>query len=114
MPLPSPIPQPLVELIAQRFRLLGEPMRVRILDLLRARGEASVGEIAEQLETSQQNISKHLGTLHAAAILGRRKEGNRVLYSIADESVLAICEVVCGSLERRAGDLGALLTGAQR
>ncbi len=66
MALPSPIPLPLVELIAGRFRLLAEPMRVRALDHLRERGEASVGELAEALGTSQQNVSKHLGALHSA------------------------------------------------
>lgn len=109
MALPTPIPEPVVELIAQRFRLLGEPMRVRALDLLRDRGEASVGELAEALETSGQNVSKHLGALHADRILRRRRSGNRVLYSIADESVLAICEAVCGSLERSYGEVAEAL-----
>jgi DNA-binding transcriptional ArsR family regulator len=110
MTLPTPIPEPVVELISERFRLLGEPMRVRILDQLRARSEASVGELAEALGTSQQNVSKHLGTLHAARVVGRRRDGNRVIYSVADDSVLAICEAVCGSLERSYGEVSELLT----
>ncbi len=109
MALTSPIPDPVVELIAERFRLLGEPMRVRALDQLRSRGEASVGELAEALETSQQNVSKHLGALHGARVVARRRDGNRVLYSIADEGVLAICEAVCGSLERSYGELSTAL-----
>ena len=109
MALPTPIPEPVVELIAERFRLLGEPMRVRTLDQLRARGESSVGELAEALGTSQQNVSKHLGVLHAARVLSRRRDGNRVLYSVADDSVLAICEAVCGSLERSYGEVSELL-----
>lgn len=108
MALPAPIPAPLVDLIAERFRLLGEPMRVRALDHMRAAGEASVGEMAQALGTSQQNVSKHLGILHAGGILQRRRDGNRMLYSIADESVLAICEAVCGSLERSAGERSEL------
>lgn len=111
MTLPSPIPAPLIEIIARRFRLLGEPMRVRVLDLLRCREEASVGEIAEALETSQQNVSKHLTALHEAEIVGRRKEGNRVLYSIADQSVLAICELVCGRLAEQGSELEAMTAG---
>ncbi len=114
MTLPSPIPDPVVDLIAERFRLLGEPMRVRALDHLRSSGEASVGEIAVALETSQQNVSKHLGVLHGNGVLNRRRDGNRVLYSIADESVLGMCEAVCGSLERRTDELGGLLSGAAR
>jgi DNA-binding transcriptional ArsR family regulator len=109
MPLPTPIPEPVVELIAERFRLLGEPMRVRALDQLRDRGEASVGELADGLGTSQQNVSKHLGVLHAAGVLKRRRDGNRVLYAIGDESVIALCEAVCGGLERRYGELSDLL-----
>lgn len=111
MSLPSPIPPPLVEMIAARFRLLGEPMRVRALDYLREQGEASVGELAEALGTSQQNVSKHLNALHTGAVLKRRREGNRVLYSISDETVIAICNAVCGSIERQAEELSAVVAG---
>jgi DNA-binding transcriptional ArsR family regulator len=111
MTLPTPIPEPMIEMIAARFHLLGEPMRVRALDRLRSHGEASVGELADALGSSQQNISKHLGALHAGGVVGRRRDGNRVLYSIADESVIAICEAVCGSVERQVGELSAALEG---
>ncbi len=111
MNLPSPIPEPIVDLISERFRLLGEPMRVRALDHLRNAGEASVGELAEALGTSQQNVSKHLGVLYGNGILARRRDGNRVLYSIADQSVIAICEAICGSVERQVSDLSAALEG---
>ena len=74
MPLPHPLPEPIVELVAQRFRVIGEPMRIRILDRLRD-GEATVAELTEHLATSQQNVSKHLGVLHQAGILSRRKTG---------------------------------------
>lgn len=113
MALPTPIPGPLVDEIADRFRLLGEPMRIRVLDRLRS-GEASVGELVAALGTSQQNVSKHLTTLHRAGILARRKDGNRVLYSIADQSVLELCEHVCGGIERRAGEISELFSGAGR
>jgi DNA-binding transcriptional ArsR family regulator len=111
MALPSPIPPTLVAKIAARFRLLGEPMRVRALDYLRSEGEASVGEIADTLGTSQQNVSKHLGALHLGGIVSKRREGNKVLYSIADETVIAICEAVCGSIEREASELSAAVAG---
>ena len=111
MALPSPIPDPLVEMIAGRFQLLAEPMRIRALDQMRSRGEISVGELADALEASQQNISKHLGVLHGGGIVSRRREGNRVLYSIADETVIAICEAVCGSIERQAEELSAAVSG---
>ena len=70
-----------------------------------------MGEIATELETSQQNVSKHLMALSAGGVLSRRKDGNRVLYSIADEHFLAMCEHVCASLERQNEQLGAILAG---
>ena len=61
---PHPLPEPLIELVAQRFRVLGEPMRIKLLDRLRE-GDATVGELQQALAASQQNVSKHLGILHA-------------------------------------------------
>ena len=87
MALPHPLPDELVELIARRFRVIGEPMRIRLLDRLRE-GEASVNELTEALGASQQNVSKHLAVLAEAGILGRRKAGTHVYYRIVDESVL--------------------------
>lgn len=113
MPLPHPLPDPLVELIAQRFRVMGEPARVRILDALRDE-ERSVQELTQLLHTTQQNVSKHLGILHTAGIVSRRKEGVRVLYAIADDSVFALCEHVCGGLQRQLDDLSDLLEGVTR
>jgi DNA-binding transcriptional ArsR family regulator len=110
MSLPHPLPEPLVELIAQRFRVIGEPMRIRLLDRLRD-GEASVQDLTEALGASQQNVSKHLGVLHGAGVVERRKEGNRVIYAIADDSVLALCEQVCGGLQRQLRDLADLVEG---
>ncbi len=63
MGIPHPLPDPLVELIAQRFRVIGEPMRIKLLDRLRD-GPATVGELVAALGASQQNVSKHLGVLH--------------------------------------------------
>ena len=108
MALPHPLPDDLVELIARRFRAVGEPMRIRLLDHLRD-GEAAVGELSEALGASQQNISKHLAVLTDAGILGRRKEGNHVHYRIVDEGVLSLCEDVCGSLQQQLRSLSALV-----
>ncbi len=113
MSVPHPLPEPLVDVIAERFRVIGEPMRIKLLDRLRD-GEASVGELAEALGAGQQNVSRHLGVLHAAGIVGRRKDGTRVLYSIGDESIFALCETVCGSLHDTVAELAALLETATR
>jgi DNA-binding transcriptional ArsR family regulator len=108
--LPSPLPLPLVELIARRFRVIGEPVRIRLLDRLRG-GEASVNELTSALGASQQNVSKHLAVLLDADIVARRRDGNRVLYSIADESIFELCAQVCGSVQRQLEDLNALVAG---
>ena len=108
MGMPNPLPEPLVEVIAERFRVLGEPMRIRILDRLRA-GDATIGELAEALGASQQNVSKHIGVLARAGLVAREKEGNSVRCRIADESVLRLCDQVCGSLQRQVAELQALL-----
>ena len=111
MALPHPLPEDLAELIARRFRALGEPMRIRLLDRLRE-GEATVGELSEALAASQQNVSKHLGVLVDAGMLACRKDGNHVYYRIADEGVFALCEQVCGSVQFQLSTLAALLGGA--
>ena len=113
MTLVHPLPGPLVVRIAERFRVLGEPMRIRLLDRLRD-GEASVQELTAALGTTQQNVSKHLGVLHSAGVVSRRRDGTHTLYSIADDSVFALCETVCGGLRRQLADLDALLAGASR
>jgi DNA-binding transcriptional ArsR family regulator len=108
--LPHPLSDPLAELIARRFRVIGEPTRIRLLDRLRD-GEATVQELTEALGASQQNVSKHLQVLLETGIVGRRKDGNRAYYSVADEGVFALCEHVCGSVRRQLDELSALVDG---
>ena len=105
---PHPLPEPLIELIAQRFRVLGEPMRIRLLDRLRG-GDATVGELQEALGANQQNISKHLGILHAAGMVSRTKVGNNVRYAISDPSVFELCDQVCGGARRQVAELESIL-----
>jgi DNA-binding transcriptional ArsR family regulator len=111
-PIPHPLPDELAELIAQRFRVLGEPMRIKLLDRLRE-GEATVGELREALGASQQNVSKHLGVLHGAGMVSREKAGTSTRYAIADESVFDLCEHVCGGLRRQVSELDSVLGGAR-
>jgi DNA-binding transcriptional ArsR family regulator len=107
---PHPLPDPLAELIAQRFKVLGEPTRIKLLDRLRD-GAASVGELQEALGASQQNVSKHLGVLLAAGMVTRTKHGTTARYEIADEGVFALCEQVCGGIRRQGVELDAVLRG---
>jgi DNA-binding transcriptional ArsR family regulator len=110
MEVPHPLPPPLAEVIAERFRLLGEPMRIRLLDALRE-GPATVQRLQEATGASQQNVSKHLGMLLRSGLVNRSKEGNFSLYAIADESVFELCEHVCGGLRRQVDELDAVLPG---
>lgn len=107
---PHSLPDDLAELIAARFQVLAEPMRIKLLDRLRG-GEMPVGRLAEELGTTQQNASKHLGILHDAGIVSREKRGNSTIYAIADPAVFELCEQVCGGLHRQLAELGQVLTG---
>ena len=106
--LPHPLTDDAAELIAERFFLLAEPMRVKILDRLRD-GEANVHELAEPLGTTPQNVSKHLGVLLRGGVVGRRKEGNFVYYRVVDDGIWQLCHLVCGGVDRRLDELRAVL-----
>lgn len=86
--------------VAERFKVLSEPLRLQILQFLE-RGESSVGSITSAAGATQPNVSKHLKILQDAGLVDRRQEGNTVYYRIADPSVFALCELVCGSLQER-------------
>ena len=109
--LKRPLTPDTAELIARRFRALSDPTRLRIIDLLRSRDEASVGELTEALGSSQQNISKHLGALLTEGFVARRKQGTSSLYRIADPGVHEICEGVCAGIESQLAELEAALGG---
>lgn len=110
MELPRPIPAPLATMIAERFRVIGDPMRIRLLDRLREQS-ATVGELQSTLGSSQQNVSKHLGILHRAGIVSRTREGTAVRYAIADASVFAICELACGGIRQQIEEMADVLDG---
>jgi DNA-binding transcriptional ArsR family regulator len=86
----------ITELVAKRFRTLGEPTRLRILQALED-GEKPVNDIVELLDSSQPNISKHLKALCQEGLVSRRREGLNICYSIADPMVMKLCDLVCRS-----------------
>ena len=104
---PHPLSEPLIELLAQRFRVLGEPMRIKLLDRLRD-GAATAAELQEALGASQQNVAKHLGVLQSAGMVARTRDGNQSRYSIGDPGVFELCDQVCGSVRRRLQELDAI------
>lgn len=89
-----------LELVASRFKVLSDPMRLRILQVLEG-GEVSVTGLTAAVESTQPNVSKHLKTLQDAGLVARRQEGNTVYYGIADPTVFELCEVVCSSLREK-------------
>ena len=97
---PLPMSDKMTDLVARRFRMLGDVTRLRILQALEE-GEKSVGAITERVTGTQSNISKHLQALMDAGILNRRRDGNNVLYSIADPVIFRLCDLVCHSTTSR-------------
>lgn len=87
----------LIESVARRFRILGEPQRLRILQLLKD-GPRTVNEVGAALRLSQPNVSRHLQSLFDIGALGRRREGNTIYYSVSDPVMLKLCDLVCGSV----------------
>ena len=87
-----------LEAVALRFKMLGEPMRLKLVRAL-FNGEKTVSELVESTGGNQANISRHLAALAQVHILHRRKSGLKVYYSIADASVLQLCSVVCGGVK---------------
>jgi ArsR family transcriptional regulator len=100
----------LLELVAQRFKVLADPARLRLLNALRA-GERSVSELVGETGLSQANVSKHLSVLHAAGFVGRRKEGLFTYYVLADKGVFRLCELVCDRIEAETEGRTRILVG---
>jgi ArsR family transcriptional regulator len=100
-----------IELISRRFAVLSEPMRLRLIHAL-FDGEKNVTALVQEIGSTQANISRHLQTLTHANILARRKEGLQVFYSIADPSIVKLCELVCGSLEKQLSKQAGIFSSA--
>lgn len=91
------MPVEVLEPVAAYFRALSEPTRLHILSLLR-QGEHNVGELALICDYTTANISRHLSVLKKHGMVEREARGNTVYYRIADPSVNALCDLVCGSI----------------
>jgi len=95
------VPATLFEQAARRFRLLGEPVRLAILNVLHTRGEAHVQDVVAATGQSQANVSKHLRLLLNEGLVGRRQEGLYAFYRITDPTLAGLCVLVCGPLGAR-------------
>lgn len=103
----------LLEMIAARFKLLSEPMRLRILMALQC-GEKNVSELIEETGLTQSNLSRHLQKLAEAGMLSRRRTGLNVYYAIADSAVFRLCSVVCDGIRDDLNRKGKAISKAAR
>lgn len=98
-----------LDLVARRFKALSDPSRLKVLNQLMCEGEASVGDLVERTGLTQSNVSRHLGLLRDEGIVSRRADGQRALYTLADPTIAAICDIVCGRLSDQHGARASLL-----
>jgi DNA-binding transcriptional ArsR family regulator len=103
----------MIELVARRFQILGEPCRLRILQALQG-NSVTVGQMVETLGENQPNISKHLQILFDAGLVDRERSGNSVFYSVADPVVFKLCDLVCRSAARQAAHVQRFAVGSPR
>lgn len=96
-----------VALVAARFKVLAEPLRLQILQFLQ-NGESSVTGVTKAVDSTQPNVSKHLKMLQDEGLVAKRQVGNTVYYKIADDSIFELCDVVCGSLEQKFTERSAM------
>lgn len=105
------ISEEILERIAARLKAMGNPFRLRILQVLHD-GEQTVTEILAKVGGSQANVSKHLNVLRGADLVKSRREGVSVYYQISDATVFSICQSVCDSLLHQASaEVAAIAKG---
>lgn len=97
------IPDELLDVMAEKFRMLADSTRLAILRTLMA-GERSVGQVVEETGRGQANVSKHLKLLTDAGLLARRKTGLQVFYRVNDPLVERLCSLVCQTIIRDVED----------
>jgi DNA-binding transcriptional ArsR family regulator len=105
----KPLSGKALQMVADRFKALSDPMRLRLLEGLRS-SEKTVSQLVEFAETTQANASKHLSVLADADMVGRRKVGNNVYYFVLDDSIFDLCQTVCrrvqSDLESKVAEFG--------
>jgi ArsR family transcriptional regulator len=89
------LPPAVIERVSDRFRMLGDPTRLRLVNALHVDGELSVGELVDRVGTSYGAVSKQLALLRSHGVLARRREGTRIYYRIVDPSLSDLCDAVC-------------------
>jgi len=97
----KPLASEAVRVVAQRFKILAEPARLEVLNVLR-KGPLNVSELIAATGLNQANLSKHLQILYAGGFVLRRRDGLFVIYEVADHNVFTLCDLMCGQLKRHA------------
>jgi DNA-binding transcriptional ArsR family regulator len=95
-------------LVARRMQLLSDPLRVRLLLALQD-GEASVQQLAETSDIEHRNASRSLNALYRDGLLARRREGKRVLYSLADYTACRLIGQAAESIVAHVEELSDLI-----
>jgi DNA-binding transcriptional ArsR family regulator len=94
------LPPEALQDVATYFQALSEPTRLHILNILRE-GERNVGDLAQLCGSTAANVSRHLSLLTKHGMVVRESRGTSVYYRIADESIYALCDLVCGNIARQ-------------
>ena len=84
----------MLSLAAETFRVMSAPMRLKIINCL-CQEEKNVGQLLDEIKTTQPNMSQHLNTLYKAKILGKRRDGVQIYYRIINDRVVTLCRAVC-------------------
>ena len=100
----------MLERVAEQFRALSEPSRLALMSELFA-CERNVSELVDATGLSLANVSKHLGILHQAGWVSRRRDGLHVVYALADDRTQQQCDMMCARVRERA-EAEAALTAA--
>lgn len=103
------LPPAVIERVSDRFRLLGDPTRLRLINTLHVEGELTVGELVARVGTSYGAVSKQLSLLRSHSVVSRRRDGTRIHYRICDPSLSDLCDVVCKGVREDWANWGAQL-----
>lgn len=103
-------PDEVFEQAAEIFRVMSAPMRLKIINAL-CHGEKNVGQLLQEINTTQPNMSQHLNTLYQSGVLGRRRDGVQVFYRIINDRVVSLCRAMCTHVATEAGQTGVQTNG---
>jgi ArsR family transcriptional regulator len=103
------LPPAVIERVSDRFKLLGDPTRLRLVNALHVDGELTVGELVDRVGTSYGAVSKQLSLLRSHGVVTRRREGTRIHYRICDPSLSDLCDTVCKGIREDWARWGAAL-----